>query len=114
MARSYVPVRSLIEVCVGRGGPMKGARVGSFIAAWAIASHAMGHAITLDEYRDWWCESERTAFRHQANFRELFPHLHTPQPMADALIRAYDDDVVRYGVKGVLEKPAPPVAYAAA
>jgi hypothetical protein len=114
MPRATVVTGSLIEVCVARGGPLRGGRVGAFIAAWAIVSHSKGHAITLDEYRDWWCEPERTAYRHQANFRALFPHLHTPQPLADALIRAYRDELVRDGVKGVLGKPAPPVALPAA
>ncbi len=93
---------------------MKGARVGSFIACWAIASHAIGHEITLEEYRDWWAEPERTAFRHQANFRAMFPGIANPQPLADVLIAAYDERMAQQGVKGLLSQPAPALALAVA
>lgn len=108
------PPRTLLEVCVARGGVLKGGRVASFIACWAIASKSVGHEITLDEYRDWWAESERTAFRYQANFRAMFPGLSNPQPLADVLIAAYAEKMAERGVKGLLMQPAPALALAAA
>lgn len=109
MSRTRRPPRTLLEICVTRGGSLKGGRVGAFIAQWAMASRSMGHSITLDEYADWWCESRSASFRHQRLFRELFPHLDTPQPLADALIRAYDDELFRRGVKGLLLEASPDV-----
>jgi hypothetical protein len=84
---------------------MKGARVQAFIAQWTIASQSIGGPITLAEYADWWREPRSTAFRHQAQFRELFPELETPQPIADAAIARADEWTSR-GVSGLGQLPA--------
>lgn len=95
--------RTVMEVCQARAGVLKGARVCAFIAQWTMASQALGKAITLDEYRDWWKESERTAYRHRREFRAVFPHLEDPQPFADeAIVRA---EAVAHGVKGIGSLP---------
>jgi hypothetical protein len=107
------PPRTLVELCVARGGPLKGARVGAFIASWALASHAQGGPIGLDEYADYWAEPMSTAYRHQARFREMFPGQSTPQLLADELIRAYEADLLKRGVGGLLQRPAPSLALAA-
>jgi hypothetical protein len=75
--------RTIMEACVSKQGLLKGSRTCSFIACWAIASNALGRPITLDEYADWWKDSERTAYRHQADFREVFPQYPNPQPIVD-------------------------------
>jgi hypothetical protein len=80
-----------MEVCVGRAGVLKGARVCAFITSWTITSRSLGQAITLDDYRAWWNESERSAYRHQREFRAVFPELATPQPIADAAIARADE-----------------------
>ncbi len=93
-----------MEICAARKGVLKGARVCTFIACWCIASQALGRAITLEEYAEWWKESERTVYRHQAEFREVFPHLSTPQAIADhAMARS---EAMSRGVKGVGALPA--------
>jgi hypothetical protein len=80
---------------------MKGMRVTTFITQWTLASSMLGHPITLDEYCDWWNENERTAYRHQAQFRELFPELETPQPIANRAIARRREKIAEKGVKGV-------------
>lgn len=80
---------TLLEHCLARAGLVKGGRVASVIAGWAIASENVGHELTLQEYREWWRMSERTAYREQAIFREAFPEFSTPQVLADAIIEAY-------------------------
>ena len=97
--------RTIMEVCISRAGVLKGARVASFIASWAIASQALDREITLEEYADWWNENERTAYRHQASFREVFPHLATPQPIANAA-KAMNRDWTSAGVKAFGQLPA--------
>lgn len=77
----------------------------AFIAQWAIASQSIGRPITLAEYAEWWREPERTAYRHQKQFRELFPSLDTPQPIADAAIARAEQWLSR-GVTGFGELPA--------
>lgn len=98
-----------MELCIARGGVLKGARVMAFIAQWTMASQSVGHPITLDEYAEWWRETRTTAYRHQREFRELFPGMKTPQPIANAAIaRAHEwrDE----GVKGFGHLPADVVA----
>jgi hypothetical protein len=99
------PAKTVIEVCIARGGIVKGARAQAFIAQWTIASQAVGHPITLEEYRDWWRMSHGTAYREQARFREVFPGMTTPQPIADLAI-ARADEWSTGGVKGFGELPA--------
>lgn len=94
-----------MELCLARGGVMKGSRVCAFIAQWAIASQAVGHAITLQEYAEWWRESRATAYREQQRFRELFPGLDTPQVIADAAI-ARRDEWLNEGIGGLGKLPA--------
>src|SRR4051794_30310703 len=103
------PPRTVMEWCLANGGVIKGARVQAFIAQWTIASQHIGRPITLAEYAEWWREPRSTAFRHQAQFRELFPHLDTPQSIADAAI-ARSDEWASRGVTGLGQLPASLVA----
>ncbi len=96
---------TLLELCLARGGVLKGGRVQAFIAQWTIATAALGRPITVIEYAEWWRESERTTYRHQACFRELFPDHDTPQVIADAAI-ATQEDATRAGIKGLGQLPA--------
>lgn len=97
--------RTIIEVCIARGGVWKGAKVQSFIAQWTIASESLGRPITLAEYGEWWKESRATVYRRQQEFRAIFPTLDTPQPIADAAI-ANGQDWQRQGVDGIGQLPA--------
>jgi hypothetical protein len=89
---------SLIELCVARGGWRKGTKVCSFIMAWAWASRSLGRPITVEEYAEWWREDWRTAYRHQALFRELFGEERDPQEAADIVNRARADAVAARGL----------------
>jgi hypothetical protein len=92
------PARTVMEVACARAGVLKGARVVAFVCQWTMASQALGRSITLEEYRDWWKESERTAYRHQREFRDVFG-MPDPQPFADqAIVRA---EALAHGVKGL-------------
>lgn len=98
------PARTVMELCVARKGVLKGSRVCAFIAQWIIASQALGREITLEEYAEWWKESERTAYRHQAEFRECFPGLPNPQTIANHGIAK--SEALSRGVSGVGSLPA--------
>jgi hypothetical protein len=91
-------MQTVLGYAVSKVGIFKGARVTAFVCQWTIASQAIGHAITLEEYAEWWNESRSTVFRHQAEFRAVFG-LPTPQPIADvALVKQV---ALAHGVKGV-------------
>lgn len=100
--------RTVMEVCVAKKGVLKGARVASFIVSWCIASQALGREITLEEYADWWKESERTAYRHQADFREVFPQWPNPQVIANSAMAR--SEAMQRGVQGVGSLPVAALA----
>jgi hypothetical protein len=100
------PARTVMEVCVARAGVMKGARVQAFISCWVIASQRLGRPITLADYADYWKENERTAYREQARFREVFPGMETPQPIADSVIRELGDQAADVGLLPATLLPA--------
>lgn len=95
---------SLLEHAISKVGVYKGARVCAFIVQWTIASNALGREISLAEYAEWWREQERTAYNHQREFRQAFPPLQTPQPLADlALVK---QAALARGVQGIATLPA--------
>jgi len=90
--------RTLLELAISKVGVLKGARVCAFLCQWTIATNALGRPITLEEYADWWKESERTVYRHQAEFRRVFG-APTPQVFADqAIVRS---EALTRGVAGL-------------
>jgi hypothetical protein len=83
-----------MELCVARAGGTwrampKGLRVCQFIVQWMLLSQLEGRPITVPEYRRFYDEPERTAYRHLAEFRELFGEKFNgysdPQPLVDIL-----------------------------
>lgn len=84
----------------------RGAKVQTFIAEWTIASQAMGQPIEdVRDFAEWWRMPQSTAYRQLAHFRDVFPELRTPQPIADAAIDRAEEWVAR-GVAGFAQLPA--------
>lgn len=98
--------RTLIEVAVARAGLMRGSRVTKFVTEWTLVVQAVGHPITLAEFAEWWSEPMSTAYRRQAQFREVFPELETPQPIADLVIAGKAKKAAGAGVEGIGKLPA--------
>jgi hypothetical protein len=69
----------------------------------------MGRPITLEEYAEWWRVSIATAYRHQAEFRAMFPGMQTPQPIANRA-HARTAEWLSRGVGGFVQLPADVVA----
>src|SRR5437588_8213874 len=89
----------LLTMAARRVGLRRAFRVLTFMAAWDRSRRALDkRPITLEEYRDWWRETERTAFREQALFREAFPGETTPDRLLDL---AYEQWIERQGVPGL-------------
>lgn len=99
---------TIMQVCYAKHGILKGARTCAFIAQWTMASQGLGRQITREEYAEWWKESERTVYRELARFREAFPALNNPQPIADQAIAR--SEALSRGVDGVGSLPASLVA----
>jgi hypothetical protein len=96
---------TVADACIAKLGILRGSRCAAFITSWAIASQSLGRPITLEEYAEWWKESMATAYRHQRAFRIVFPHLSTPQPIADAAQQRAAGWQAR-GVDGLGQLPA--------
>lgn len=69
----------------------KAMRVATFIVFWAVGlREARRDSYSLAEYQQRWNESERTAFRLQSEFRELWPEYGTPDEIARAVVKQLD------------------------
>jgi hypothetical protein len=106
------PARTLLEVCIARGGIVKGARVCSFVIRWAMCADALGREPEVVEYIEWWNERDRTAWRHLAEFREVFATDQTPQFLAAVIAPAVAgigkklDELTAAKTAGTIELPA--------
>ena len=70
---------ALAVVLARRVGFRKAMKVLTFIVAWGVVIEDTGDEdIGIEDYAAWWRESERTAFREQALFREAMPDEDTP------------------------------------
>jgi hypothetical protein len=67
-----------MELALRNAGFRDTYRALSWAIDWAIVRESLGQEPTVEEVGDWWKQSRRTAFRHQAAFREAFPNLDTP------------------------------------
>jgi hypothetical protein len=69
----------------------KAMRVATFIVLWAVGLREVGgDSYSLTEYQERWSESERTAFRLQSEFRELWSEYGTPDEIARAVVKQLD------------------------
>lgn len=65
----------------------KASRVATFIVMWAAAmADEKVDSYSITEYQRYWHEGERRAYRLQAEFRELWPELETPNELAAQLV----------------------------
>jgi hypothetical protein len=61
----------------------KASRVAGFVCLWAMAMRDESRdEFSITEYQRYWNESERQAYRLQADFRELWPEFETPNELA--------------------------------
>lgn len=70
----------------------------TFIVAWAMVRDDLGREPTIDEYAKWWKQSERTAYREQALFRQALPGEKSPSRLIDVTSAQWD---ARKGLAGV-------------
>ncbi len=74
----------------------KASRVSAFIVMWAAAMRDEGaEEFSITEYQRYWNESERRAYRLQAEFRELWPEFETPNELAKQVVKHLDASLSR-------------------
>jgi hypothetical protein len=77
----------------------KASRITSFIVLWAYAELDLGRELEgIDEYRDYWNESERSAYRRQAELRETWG-AENVRPLLEAVKRHMAATEKRLGEK---------------
>lgn len=64
--------RSVLEACVAARGVHKGAFTAARIAQYASTWAELGKFPTAEEYAASWSIDERTAWRHRAEFEQVF------------------------------------------
>jgi hypothetical protein len=70
----------------------KASRVAAFIIQWAWAMREEGRdSYTITEFQRFWAEGERQAYRHQAEFRELWIEFETPDELARQIVPHLND-----------------------
>jgi hypothetical protein len=70
----------------------KASRVAAFVIQWAWAMRdEQRDSFTITEYQRYWHEGERQAYRHQAEFRELWPEFETPDALARQVVPHLND-----------------------
>jgi hypothetical protein len=81
----------------------KAMRVATFIVFWAVGMRESGQdSFSLTEYQERWNESERTAFRLQSEFRELWGEYGTPDELGRLIAKQLD---ARVSVKDAAKLP---------
>ncbi len=88
----------MLAIAAREVGFRKAFKVLSFMAAWDYAQRQIGHEIGITEYATWWKESNGTAYRHQALFREAFPGETTPARLLGLAVEQWDQ---RQGTAGL-------------
>jgi hypothetical protein len=70
----------------------RASRVATFIIQWAWAMRdERRDSFTITEFQRFWNEGERQAYRHQAEFRELWPEYETPDELARQIVPHLSD-----------------------
>jgi len=90
---------ALLVVAGRRVGLRKAMKVLTYMTAWEHVREDLGRAPTAEEYAKWWRESNATAYREQALFRQAFPDESTPARLLDL---ATEQANVRRGVATAL------------
>ncbi len=66
---------TLVEWAYARTGSiLLAGRVVGYVVKYAAAREALGEDPPVEVYADWWGESYTTAYRHAAEFRQVFEH----------------------------------------
>jgi hypothetical protein len=85
-AGKWTQLRTLMKVTP------KASRVAAFVIQWAWAMRDEGRdSYTITEFQRYWNEGERQAYRHQAEFRELWPEFETPDELARQIVPHLND-----------------------
>jgi hypothetical protein len=73
MAAGLRPGQTSVNTWDGMKAVPKATRVAGFLTAWAYAERKLGRELQgIEDYRAFWNESERSAYRHQAEYRAVW------------------------------------------
>jgi hypothetical protein len=79
-------VRPLAVVVVEKVGWRQGLRALTFLAAWGLATDALGHSVTMKEYTEYWHQSLALSYKEREAFGAVWPELvETPEVVWDKI-----------------------------
>jgi len=80
--------RPLAVVVVEKVGWRQGLRAVTFLAAWGLASDALGHPVSVKEYTDYWHQSLSLSYKERDAFGAVWPELvDSPEVIWDQIKR---------------------------
>ena len=80
--------KPLAVVVVEKVGWREGLRALTFLAAWGLATDALGHPVTMKEYASYWNQSEALTYRERVAFGTVWPeYVETPGVIWDQVKR---------------------------
>jgi len=81
------PGQTSVNAWDGMKAVPKATRVAGFLTAWAYAERRLGRELeSVEDYRAFWNESQRSAYRHQAECRAVWGEENF-RPLVDSLKR---------------------------
>lgn len=89
---------TLFDVARHNAGLRGAMKALTYMLCWGMVRDDLGRDPTIEEYSEWWKESVRTAYRHQAEFRRAFPNEENPSRLLDIASAQWD---ARKGVAGL-------------
>jgi len=102
-----------MEHIYARTGSMRHTlRISVLIQQWALVRRDLGRRPTVEQYYEWWKQSERTAYRDLALFREAFPDEDGPDRIAQWLNQRADELTEKLTPAWILSVPIAELAAA--
>lgn len=99
---------TVLEAACRAVGYRKGFRVAAYASEWALVANKLGRAPTAEEVGVHWGWTAATAYRRQAEWREAFPTVPTPEPcwrLAGERLQKLEDRAA--AVNFMTQMPAP-------
>lgn len=81
-------LRPLAVVVVEKIGWRQGLRAVTYLAAWGLATDALGHSASVKEYADYWGQSLALSYKEREAFGSMWPEaVDTPEVVWDKIKR---------------------------
>jgi hypothetical protein len=92
--------RQLVDECIARVGPKRGAFVDLYVVEWAIVARSVGHFPSIGEFVSWTGDVERSVERRSSKIRHAFTEDEF-RSLVEQLVASDVDDASRWSLRGL-------------